>query len=135
MIPPGVFRRVHVANLLLLLLCAGCQSKKSGEGLEADLRLLQARTMPPGARMMVQSGPQRRGWRTEALWEFETDWNWNTYVEWTRGQLQPEFRTQFDGKSVLFRRYAHGDSTQLMVSHVEEDNRLKVTVKYVSHPD
>lgn len=122
-----------VATFALLVSCT--QSTGSEDYVQRTARVLEHRTIPPGAKVISRTGPHRHDSSAETSWEFETAQDWKDYRRWVGSQLAPDFAVvqSEDGKFVLARRDA-GDVHTLTIQAIRKDS-LYVHVTLVSRPD
>jgi len=115
----------------------GCRSSSGDSAnLEHAAEAIASRTIPPGAKALVRTGPIRGEWDVRWGLEFETEWDWETYKKWVRSQLEPEFRLLKQSKTqLIFSRPLNGDVQTIIITRLEGSSRAPIQVSVTNYPD
>jgi hypothetical protein len=115
----------------------GCRSSSGDSAnLEHAAEAIASRTIPPGAKALVRTGPIRGEWDVRWGLEFETEWDWETYKKWVRSQLEPEFRLLKGTQAqFVFSKAFRGDAQSIIIDRVSESDSTRVRVSITNYPD
>lgn len=104
--------------------------------LRQEIARVEQLTVPPGAPILISSGPDQGSTGATAHWEFSTEWSSVQYIRWVDPRLSDRFRalraTEFQ---LVFSRYLDGDSESVKIEVVSEHPRLNVRVTLEVYPD
>jgi hypothetical protein len=120
--------RALVPGLLLTACVLAC----GGASLDAEVRDLQSRTLPAGARLLAGSPITRGEWSYEAAWEVEAATSWDDYLRQVRHRLAGFTSAPGVSGAAQFTRTLPGDTHTLRVEMLSAGPPLRVRVIFRS---
>jgi hypothetical protein len=119
-----------LAGWLFVTLCA-CRGDPDAS-LRAELRDLQARTVPVGARIVSESPITRDYWSVKASWDVDVAATWDDYVQHVReGLFEFTGRPRASG-SAEFVKHLPGDTHMVRVEPLGAGSPLRVRISFSS---
>jgi len=116
-----------------LLLARGLLACGTGDfdaDLRATVRELQARTVPPGAKLVAELPITRDTWSSQATWEVEVSTSWDEYMQRVRDRLAGFTALPGASGTVQFSRTLPNDSHTLRVEVLSARPLLRVRVTF-----
>jgi hypothetical protein len=133
------FNHCRVLSLCLLggLVLVGCtRHPYSTVSTAHEIERVTKRTLPNNGALHRVSEPVRNEFSVRATWEIQTNSDGQTYFQWVKKQLEPDYHVVAEtSSSVTFMKDNEGDSYAITIESRSAPAGVVVEAQFVATPD
>jgi hypothetical protein len=129
--------RVIVLWLLPAIL-AGCAHDPPSVTAAAtlhEIRDVRSRTVPADGSLVRTEGPQRSGFRVQAMWAVQTQSDGAHYFQWLKGRMPEYHVTSETASTVTFVKTSDGDAYYIGIAARPTASGMVAEIRFTAEPD